>query len=720
MKTEVLLDERRQVEQELSESEQRYRRLIAATTDYIYTVEVAQGNSGATSHGPGCVAVTGYTSAEFAANPFLWYSVIHEEDRLAVLTRTANILAGEIPPPLEHRLLHKQGGVRWVRNTAIPHRDAQGRLFAYDGLITDITCRKRVELLLAADYAVTRELAETEDPRAAMPKVLELLCQVLLWHHAVYWQCNGGKLRRENGFWRLPLGQEKFESASTGCAVDSGVGLAGRVCAKGEAIWIPDGAGVPELACGWPTARAGLHCGCAFPLRSDHEIHGVIELYSRDVQDADDSMLAALGTMGLHIGQFVERARSKDHLEKERNLLRTLIDNLPDCIFVKDTESRFVLNNRAHLQVLGEVESRAALGKTDMDYFPKELAAQYRQDEELVLQSSQPLLNHEELLVDRTGRHHWMLCTKVPLANSAGQSIGLVGIGRDITARKEADERLARANAELTRRGEILKRIVRRLKASQKKLEETQLHLIQAAKMESVGTLAAGVAHEVKNPLQTILLGIHYLSQKFPGGTEDVVLILHEMRDAVNRASEIIHGLLGLSAANEFQRNPGNLNEVIQRSLRLIHNEIIAAKIKENHDFCTTLPSVQIDASKLEQVFINVFLNSIQAMPDGGTLRVTTRSIRLDGEPSTYGPLFKEFKTQDHLVVAEIEDSGTGIAESDLPRVFDPFFTTKPVGIGTGLGLSVSQKIVDHHGGAIGIKNRPTGGGTQVTVVLKV
>jgi sigma-B regulation protein RsbU (phosphoserine phosphatase) len=143
MKTEILMAERKQSEQALVESELRYRRLLSATTDYVYSVELDAGPSGATSHGPGCLAVTGYTSAEFTADPYLWYRVIHEEDRAAVLAHVERILAGAAPGPLEHRLVHKTGGVRWIRNVPIPHRNDQGRLIAYDGLISDITSRKR-------------------------------------------------------------------------------------------------------------------------------------------------------------------------------------------------------------------------------------------------------------------------------------------------------------------------------------------------------------------------------------------------------------------------------------------------------------------------------------------------------------------------------------------------------------------------------------------------
>lgn len=244
------------------------------------------------------------------------------------------------------------------------------------------------------------------------------------------------------------------------------------------------------------------------------------------------------------------------------------------------------------------------------------------------------------------------------------------------------------------------------------------MQFIQAAKLESLGTLAAGVAHEVKNPLQTILLGLHHLTGKCSDQPEDIRLTLEDMRDAVVRANEIIRELLSLSADTEFNPQPGDLNGVIERALWLMHNDLLTAKVELVRALSPDLPPVLMDASKLEQVFINFFLNAIQAMPQGGQLRVTTRRTRLDDDPSAWSPLFHKFSAGDNLIIAEVEDTGTGIAEADLPRVFDPFFTTKPVGVGTGLGLSVARRIVDLHAGAVEIRNAPAGG-ARVTVVLK-
>jgi len=148
VKTEVVLAEQKRTEQALRESEQRYKRLLAATTDYIYSVNLSNGHAGVTSHGPGCESVTGYTQREFSEDPYLWYRVIYEGDRPTVLAQIDRILHDQPLAPLEHRIIRRDGQLRWVRNTTIPHRNEQGRLVGHDGLISDVTHRKLAEIAL--------------------------------------------------------------------------------------------------------------------------------------------------------------------------------------------------------------------------------------------------------------------------------------------------------------------------------------------------------------------------------------------------------------------------------------------------------------------------------------------------------------------------------------------------------------------------------------------
>ncbi|MCL4548624.1 MAG: PAS domain-containing protein [Bacteroidetes bacterium] len=133
----------------LDESEQRYNRLLRFLTDYIYTVKIENNKVVDTYHGPGCVTVTGYTSEDYLADPDLWYRMVHEEDKAAVLEQANKSLAGTETKPLEHRIIHRNGTLRYVRNSIILSKDHKGKILYYDGLINDITERKKAEQLAA-------------------------------------------------------------------------------------------------------------------------------------------------------------------------------------------------------------------------------------------------------------------------------------------------------------------------------------------------------------------------------------------------------------------------------------------------------------------------------------------------------------------------------------------------------------------------------------------
>jgi two-component system cell cycle sensor histidine kinase/response regulator CckA len=138
-------EDRKRAEEALRKSEERYRRITAAVTDYIFTVRIEDGHPVETIHGPASVAVTGYTPEEYASDPYIWFRMVHEEDRSAVQEQATQVLLGQDTQPLEHRIRRKDSAIRWVRSTLVPHYDIQGKLVSYDGLISDITERRRAE-----------------------------------------------------------------------------------------------------------------------------------------------------------------------------------------------------------------------------------------------------------------------------------------------------------------------------------------------------------------------------------------------------------------------------------------------------------------------------------------------------------------------------------------------------------------------------------------------
>ena len=157
------ITERRRILDALQASDERYRRLLASVTDYVNSIAIAEGRTTSTSHGAGCLAVTGYSPDDHLADPFLWYTMVYPDDRFLVTQEAERRMRGESTTPLEHRIIHKNGSIRWVRNTIVPRRDQNGRLVGYDGLVEDITERKRIDETLRDSEAHYRGMIDAFD-----------------------------------------------------------------------------------------------------------------------------------------------------------------------------------------------------------------------------------------------------------------------------------------------------------------------------------------------------------------------------------------------------------------------------------------------------------------------------------------------------------------------------------------------------------------------------
>jgi len=257
------------------------------------------------------------------------------------------------------------------------------------------------------------------------------------------------------------------------------------------------------------------------------------------------------------------------------------------------------------------------------------------------------------------------------------------------------------------------------LRRSHEELKQAQLQLIQAAKLESIGRLAAGVAHEVKNPLAIIRAGTDYLLHAMPQEQSETRTVIEDIQNAVARANNVIGGLLDFAASTALTTAVEGLNDVIEASLRLVQHALTREHIVLVRELADDLPPLMLDRTKIEQVFVNLFINAIDAMQAGGTLTVRTSRHQLTAHERDVGARHTDpFRIGQTVVVAEVDDDGTGISDGHLTRVFDPFFTTKQAGKGTGLGLAVCKSIVALHGGTLSIENR-TQGGARARVLFK-
>jgi signal transduction histidine kinase len=225
---------------------------------------------------------------------------------------------------------------------------------------------------------------------------------------------------------------------------------------------------------------------------------------------------------------------------------------------------------------------------------------------------------------------------------------------------------------------------------------ELESQLSQADKLSSIGLLAAGVAHEVNTPLAVISSYSQMLAKQLQGDPQKGAL-LEKITRQTFRASEIVNNLLNFSRTSGTEFTEIDVNKIITDTLALLEHQFRTTKIKVQNNFADHLPAIQGNAGRLQQVFLNLFLNARDAMPSGGELRVST--------------------SNGAGVSIAVADTGSGIAQEHIQRIYDPFFTTKSTpregqGKGTGLGLSVSYGIIQEHAGKIRVESRPGEGTT--------
>jgi C4-dicarboxylate-specific signal transduction histidine kinase len=270
---------------------------------------------------------------------------------------------------------------------------------------------------------------------------------------------------------------------------------------------------------------------------------------------------------------------------------------------------------------------------------------------------------------------------------------------REIRDRRQAEDGLTQVNDELSQSREQLVEALADLQKSHAELKATQWQLIEATKLESIGRLAAGVAHEVKNPLMTLTMVADYLAQVVPADEPDAAPMLQDMRDAIQRANRVISELLEFSGPGTLTLQPEDLHAIVDRALSLVKLELARHHIDMVRQFGAALPALPMDRNKIEQVLVNIFMNAIQAMPHGGTLTVRTSAAAAGGSGAG-------------AITVVIDDTGPGIPEAYLTKVFEPFFTTKTAGQGTGLGLCVARQIIqcieDNTQVMAGGQDRPT------------
>ena len=354
----------------------------------------------------------------------------------------------------------------------------------------------------------------------------------------------------------------------------------------------------------------------------------------------------------------VRRARkqAEEALQEHYQLMQAVFEGTSDVIYVKDREGRYVMINSAGARVFGKSPAEV-IGKKDLELVSSEAACLSMERDSQVLISGET--ETYEGAIAALGERRTHLGTKAPWRDHQGNIIGIIGIARDITERKE----------------------------SEAQLQHQRDALYQSEKLATMGQLLAGVAHELNNPLSVVMGQAALLQQSIRSRrqAERAAKIVQ----AAERCARIVNNFLALARQRPPERHPVQLNTVVQEAVELLAYPLRVDSVEVVFALADEMPVLRADPHQLHQVVVNLVANAHQALREiGGVRRLTLATgVEARGE----------------RVWLEVRDTGPGIAVELETRIFEPFFTTKPPGVGTGLGLSLCQGIVEGHGGRISV-----------------
>jgi PAS domain S-box-containing protein len=391
-------------------------------------------------------------------------------------------------------------------------------------------------------------------------------------------------------------------------------------------------------------------------------------------------------------------------LKQQRHLLQEVIDNIPGAVFWKDSQSRYVGCNHAFAAAAGLSSPEDIVGIVDEDLpWMKEGTCAYGESDQQVMESLKPKLDVEETRREPNGKRKTFLTSKAPLLNSMGQAVGVIGFFQDISDRKQLEAQLS-----------------------------------QAQKLESIGQLAAGIAHEINTPMQCVGGNVEFLKNcylevfkvvdtyrellsgpksdwqqrqaemdrliakcRYDTLREETPAAIEEAADAVQRVIEIVRAMKAMSHPGTKAKVSTNINELIRNAAAISRNRWKYVADMELL-FEEPLPDVQALPAELSQVFLNLIVNAADAIVE-----------KCGENPSELGKITIRTLSEADGVRIDVQDTGSGISDEVRHRIFDPFFTTKDVGKGTGQGLAIAYDlIVEKHQGRITLDPGPNTGAT--------
>lgn len=376
--------------------------------------------------------------------------------------------------------------------------------------------------------------------------------------------------------------------------------------------------------------------------------------------------------------EIAERRTVEAQLQRSRDMLASTLDSVPHGIFWKDAAGHYLGCNLMFAGVAGFTNTDEIIGKTDeeLPWRPEDIPG-YRADDHEVLTTRLPKRRVLEQVRRHDGTVRWMETTKVPLLDGGGKAYAVLGVFEDVTDRL----------------------------AAEKERESLQTQLAQAQKMESVGRLAGGVAHDFNNMLQAIL-GNAGLALLHPGLAPELREHLDEIRKAAERSAALTQQLLAFARKQSVSPRVLDLNETVEGVLKML-KRLIGENVRLDWVPAPVPCPVEIDPAQVDQILTNLAVNARDAIGANGAITITTGNASISADtPLDIAP--GEYAT------LTVSDTGPGLSPEAQQHLFEPFFTTKPVGRGTGLGLATVYGIVKQNHGAIEVHSQPQQGSSFI------
>jgi two-component system cell cycle sensor histidine kinase/response regulator CckA len=656
--------ERMRAEHEIDEWKRRYELVASASRQVVYDYNISNG---AIAWSGSVKQVLGYDVSEMTGGVDQWVELINPQDRERAIRLLDEARDNVTPYEVEYNFKHRDGRNVLIHDLGLFITDAAGKAVRMIGVMQDITERKQTELLQNAIYRISHAADKAESLEELFKSVHEIISTVMPaknFYISLY--------DAEKDLITFPYFIDEIDPPSP--PVKPGKTLTAYVLRTGKSLFCDEETdaelrrrGAVELI-GAPSA---IWMGVPLIIE-DKPIGVMVAQHYTDPKAYTKNELHMLEYVSSQVAKAIQRKQAEESLRLSEEQFRLISENVADMIAMLDLDGKRLYNSPSYKIVLDDPDN---LQGTDsfQEIHPEDRERIRQIFLETVRTGRGQRAEYRFITKDGDTRH--IESQGSVIKNKDGNVSKVLVVSRDVTEKKKLEQQFLRSQ-----------------------------------RMESIGTLAGGIAHDLNNVLAPIMLSIQVLRNKTTN--PDALSILDTLSSTAKRGSEVVKQVLTFSRGIEGERLILQPKHVIDEVVK-ITSETFPRMIEIRSSTSPKLWTLSADPTQIHQVLLNVFVNARDAMPYGGKIAINAENIMID---ENYARMNLEARPGPYVCIA-ISDTGTGIPQKILDKIFEPFFTTKEVGKGTGLGLSTVLAIVKSHGGFLDVYSE-VGKGTTFKVYL--